>query len=137
MNVSRTPLRRWSLVILGVTLLTLGSVAGAGAQEVVPVDEFGATAIEADATVQDPRPHTWDRVVVASDGVTLNIFFWMGIEQCNGLHSVNITTTDSGIDLRLLTGIPAGVPTDIVCIELAQLYRTTAVLDEPLITGGE
>lgn len=136
MTTVHTRTRRWALTILGAALLSVGSVAGTAAQEVA-TDEFGATPIEADATVQDPRPHPWDRIVVASDGVTLDIFFWMGILECNGLHSVNITATDTGIDLRLMTGIPAGVPADIVCIELAQLYRTIAILDEPLITGAE
>jgi hypothetical protein len=107
----------------------------AGVDTVVPVpEELGATPIEPDPTVRDPRPHAWDRVVVHGDGVTLDVFFWMGIEACNGLHSVTVTPSDSGIDLQLMTGQPAGMARDTACIEIAQLYVTTVTLDEPLIT---
>ena len=96
--------------------------------------EIGATPIEPDPTVENPRPHAWDRIVVSSDGLTLSVYFWMGIEKCNGLHSVTVSPTDSGIDLLLATGTPAGSG-DMVCIEIAQSFVTTVTLDEPLITN--
>jgi hypothetical protein len=95
----------------------------------------GATAIAADPTVQDPRPIAWDHIVVAPDGRSLTVYFWMGVQDCNGLHSVVVTPTDTGIDVSVLVGIPAGTESRI-CIELAQLYRTTVVLDEPLIANA-
>jgi hypothetical protein len=91
-----------------------------------------ATPIEPDPTVTNPRPHAWERIVVGTDGRTLDIYFWMGIEDCNGLHSVTVDPTDTGIDVLLLTGTPAGAE-DMMCIELAQLYVTTIVLEQPLI----
>lgn len=97
-------------------------------------DEVGATPIEPDPTVVEVRSHAWDRIVVSSDGVTLSIYFWMGIPDCNGLHSVDVSQTDSGISVRLATGIPAGAA-DMVCIEIAQLYVTTITLEEALITN--
>lgn len=96
-------------------------------------DPIGATAIEPDPTVTNPRPHSWDRVVVGTDGLTLSVYFWMGIEDCNGLHGVTVSPTDSGIALQLQTGTPAGAE-DMACIEIAELYVTTVALDEPLIT---
>jgi len=95
----------------------------------------GATPIQPDPTITDPRPHAWDHIAVSSDGMTLSIYFWMVIEDCNGLHSVTVSSTDSGIDVQLATGIPAGAE-DMACIELAQLYVTTVTLEEPLISGA-
>lgn len=98
--------------------------------------ELGAIPTEPDPTVTDPRPHAWDRVVVHGDGVTLDVFFWMGIEACNGLHSVTVTPTSSGIDLELTSGQPADMARDTACIEIARLYVTTVTLEEPLIGQG-
>ncbi len=116
--------------LLSATLL-VGAVA---ATSPVP-DEFGATPIAADPTVIDARPHAWDRIIVSSDGRTLDIFFWMGIEECNGLRSVTVTPNDGlGLDIGLMTGQPASMEPDTACIEIAQLYVTTVVLERPLIT---
>lgn len=94
-----------------------------------------ATLIEPNATVVDATPHPWESVSVSGDGTTLSVYFWMGVPECNGLHSVEVTSTDSGIDLVLNTGIPAGAE-DLMCIALAQLYRTDVELDQPLIGGA-
>jgi hypothetical protein len=94
-----------------------------------------ATLIEPDATVTDPTPHSWESVSVASDGMTLSVYFWMGVPECNGLNSVEVTPTETGIDIVLLTGVPAGAE-DNVCIAIAQLYRTDVVLDQTLIGGA-
>jgi len=99
-------------------------------------DPIGATPIEPDPTVVEVRPHAWDRIVVSSDGLTLSIYFWMGIPECNGLHSVDVSQAVSGIAVQLATGIPAGA-VDMVCIEIAQLYVTTVALEAPLITNVE
>lgn len=91
-----------------------------------------ATLIEPDPSVADPRPHSWESVSVANDGTSLSVYFWMGVPECNGLHSVEVIPTESGIDVVLLTGVPAGAE-DIACIAIAQLYRTDVVLEQPLI----
>jgi hypothetical protein len=95
----------------------------------------GATAIDPDPGVLDPRPIAWDHIVVAPDGRSLTVYFWMGVQECNGLHSVVVTPTDTGIDVSVLVGIPEGAASRI-CIELAQLYRTTVVLDAPLVANA-
>ncbi len=95
-------------------------------------DDPGATPIEPDPTVTDPRPQAWDHITVASDGQTLSIYFWMGVEDCNGLHSVSVDRIEAGIDIQLLTGTPAGAGR-IACIAIAQQYVTSVALDQPLI----
>ena len=94
-----------------------------------------AIPITPDPTVTDAAPHPWESVSVASDGTSLSVHFWMGVEECNGLQSVEVTPTESGIDLVLMTGVPAGAE-DMVCIAIAQLYRTDVALDAPLIGGA-
>lgn len=54
--------------------------------------------------------------------------------ECNGLQSVEVTPTESGIELVLMTGVPAGAEDDM-CSAIAQLYRTDVTLDAPLIGG--
>lgn len=98
-----------------------------------------ATPIMADPTVDDPRSHPWERIVVHEDGRTLDVYFWMGAEECNGLHSVvaSPTPTGFGIDIRLRTGQPARMEPGTVCIAIAQQYVTRVSLVEPLITQRE
>jgi len=91
-----------------------------------------AIPITPDPTVTNATPHLWESVSVALDGTSLSVYFWMGVEECNGLQSVEVTPTESGIDLVLMTGVPAGAE-DVACIAIAQLYRTDVVLDSPLI----
>ena len=148
-----SPARRIALALMGGALLLVGGTGAVGATEtdtdleasdcyVADGSLEGAgcgqhtIVIEPDPTVTSPTPHAWDRVVVGADGVTLDVYFWMGVRECNGLHSVDVAPTDTGIDLVLMTGIPAGAE-DMVCIALAQDYRTTVVLEEPLVTGVE
>jgi hypothetical protein len=134
-------------LILAISLLSLMAISGpVGATEPavdpdtsvsvenasVAPEGAGATPIQPDPTVTNPRPHTWDRIVVSSDGLMLDIYFWMGIEECNGLHSVTVSPTDNGIDVALQTGTPAGAE-DMVCIEIAQVYVTSVTLEQPLI----
>jgi hypothetical protein len=98
-------------------------------------DETGATRVEPDPTVTSPRPHAWDHIVVSADGLTLSVYFYMGIEECHGLHSVTLSPAGAGIELQLQTGTPLGAG-DTACIEIAKLYVTTVTLDEPLITNA-
>ncbi|CAN5449576.1 hypothetical protein BH24CHL9_BH24CHL9_11860 [soil metagenome] len=102
-----------------------------------PVDPCGDGSIPvvADPSLNDPQPTAWERIVVGPDGRTLDVYFWMGVLECNGLHSVEVTPTDDGVSVTVLTGLPEGVEA-IACIDLAQLYRTTVTLETPLIEGG-
>ncbi len=131
------------LLVLVATLTIAGPVAAQDTFEDPPdvvsdgsalmADERGAVPIAPDVTVADPRPHPWDRVVVASDGRSLEVYFWMGIEDCNGLHSVEVEPTACGIELTLYTGTPASMEPGTACIEIAQYYVTSVVLEATLI----
>src|SRR3990170_2304418 len=79
----------------------------------------GATDIDPDPTVIDPWPVAWDHIVVGADGRTLTVYFWMGVEDCNGLHSVEVSATATGVDVTVLAGTPVGAEAR-VCIALAQ-----------------
>jgi hypothetical protein len=94
-----------------------------------------AIPITPDPTVTNATPQPWESVSVASDGTSLRVYFWMGVEECHGLQSVEVTPTETGIDLVLMTGVPAGAE-DMMCIAIAQLYQADVALDEPLISGG-
>jgi hypothetical protein len=95
-----------------------------------------ATPIEPDDSLTSPTPVPFDHVTVSADGRTLTVYFWMGVQECNGLHSVEVEPLpDGGITLTVLTGIPEDAISRI-CIELAQLYSTVVTLDEPLIVPG-
>jgi hypothetical protein len=58
----------------------------------------------------------------------------MGVEDCYGLHSVEVTPSDSGIGITLLTGTAADAEGRL-CVALAQLYSTTVTLEAPLISN--
>lgn len=138
------------VAILAAVALSLAALSGpmaasepnagldstASSQDPEPiVDEFGATPIAPDAKVIDPRAHAWNHVIVGPDGTTLWVYFWGGVLECNGLHSVEASPTASGIDLQLFMGLqPDAANKD--CIELAVLYVTEVTLDAPLITHG-
>jgi hypothetical protein len=93
-----------------------------------------ATPIEPDPAVLDPRPTAWDHVVVSADGRSLEVYFWMGVEDCYGLHSVDVVPSDGGIGITLMTGTAADAEGRL-CIALAQLYSTTVMLEAPLISN--
>jgi hypothetical protein len=96
-------------------------------------DELGATPIAPDPKVIDPRPQAWDHVIISPDGTMLWVHFWGGVLECNGLHSVEVSPTASGIDLQLFMGLQPDAAYK-ACIELAVLYVTEVTFDAPLIT---
>jgi hypothetical protein len=92
-----------------------------------------ATPIEPDPGVTDAHPTPWDHVVVAADGRSLDVYFWMGVTDCYGLQSVAVRQGQDGLSIALMTGQASGSTADRVCIEIAQLYVTSVTLDQPLI----
>lgn len=130
-----------------VTLVLVGLPVGSRAQEpdagasdesVCAVVETPAdcgtmaTPIEPDPAVIDARPTPWDHIVVAADGTSLEVYFWMGVTECYGLHSVEVRQGPAGLSVALMTGLAPG-GTDRACIEIAQLYVTSVSLEAPLI----
>jgi hypothetical protein len=90
---------------------------------------------QADPTLVNLRPRTWDHVLVGPDGRTLLVYFWNGTPACTGLGDVQVTQGDGEPRIELWIGDVPGAPEE--CPAVAQLYRTVVVLDERLIRGGE
>lgn len=130
-----------------LTLVLLGLPVGAQAQELEPAPTGGdacavvetpaacapvATPIEPDPAVLDASPTPWDHITVSDDGRTLEVYFWMGVPECHGLHSVVVSRDRGSLTVTPMTGsAPGGA--ERFCIALAQLYVTTVVIEEPLI----
>jgi hypothetical protein len=94
----------------------------------------GATPAVPDPRVRDTVPTTWEQIVVGPDGRTLTVYFWSGTEECYGLGEVEVARDGDRLTIALWTGRLAEAPE--ACIDIAQLYRTEVLLDEPLVVGG-
>jgi len=95
----------------------------------------GATRIYPDPTVMDLHRQAWDHVRVSADGKRLTVYFWMGVQACNGLGKVNVSRHDGQVRIQLWTGTPQHA-IGMVCPELAQLYKTVVHLNRPIIGGA-
>jgi hypothetical protein len=128
----------------GVLLATVGAGA-AFAQSpdasvdpstpVVGVPDDGAIPVVPDPTVTGEQPVGWDHITVGPDGRTLTVYFWNGAQECYGLKDVQVEMVDGVPSITLMTGMQADAIAKI-CIEIAQLYSTQVVLDEPILLGG-
>jgi hypothetical protein len=97
--------------------------------------EDGPIPAEPDPSMVDQVERAWEYVLVGPDGRTLSVHFWNGVETCYGLARVEVSRGEQSVDIRLWTGTrPEAV--DMACIEIAQMYRTEVVLDEPILGGG-
>lgn len=76
----------------------------------------------------DVRPNPFDKVIVL-DERTLEVRFWGGVEECYGVHRVDVEYADTEVTVTVYQG---RVPTAEVCIEIAVLTAVRVVLDEPL-----
>lgn len=136
--------RRWAGMAAAVaTLLVAGAaVAGAASPGVspqvlpgepnVPWDD-GATVAEPRTDLVDVGPRTWEHVLLAPDGRTATVYFWMGPAACEGLADIDVRPTDTGYRLLVMTG---QVPGADVCTDIVQLYRSVVALDDRIISGG-
>ncbi len=93
----------------------------------------GATLAVPKDGLSDIRTQAWDHIDVASDGRTLTVHFWSGVDTCYGLAAVDVTTVAGVVTVALQVGT---LPNVEACIEIAQLYKTIVVLDAPAILGG-
>ena len=110
------------------------SSTGSGTTDPGPAGD-GATRVYPDRTVVNLHRQGWDQVRVSANGKRLVVYFWMGIQDCNGLGRVDVSRNNGQLTIKLWTGTPAGAE-NLVCPELAQLYKTVVHLDRPIITGG-
>jgi hypothetical protein len=111
-----------------------GSVVHDVEGELDPALLEGATPAVVDPSVRDTVPTMWERIVVAPDGRTLTVYFWSGTQECYGLGGVEVARDGDRLTISLWTGRLAEAPE--ACIDIAQLYHTGLVLDEPLVVGG-
>lgn len=132
-----------SIVATGLLILaTSASVAAASADSSVgssgagpaPVGD-GATRISPDPSVLYLHRQAWDHIRVSANGKRLVVYFWMGIQDCNGLGRVDVSRHRGQLTIKLWTGTPAGAE-NLICPEIAQFYKTVIHLDRPIIGGG-
>ncbi len=132
-----------ALVVSGLLVLALSASAAAtgpdtsvssGATRPSPGGD-GATRINPDPTVTNLHRQAWDHIKVSADGKRLVVYFWMGVQDCNGLGRVDVSRQNGQLRIKLWTGTPAGAG-DVACIEIAQLYKTVIHLQRPIITSG-
>ena len=93
----------------------------------------GATLAVPRDDLSDIRTQPWDHIDVGSDGRTLTVYFWNGVDTCYGLAGVDVSTTEGVVTIAVRVGT---LPYVDACIEMAQLYKTIVVLDTPVIAGG-
>lgn len=140
--------RRWAGIVAGAGALLMVAAAGIAAVSAaspadsppvlpgepgVPWDD-GATPAEVRADLVDVGPRTWEHVLLAPDGRTATVYFWMGPAECDGLAGIDVTPTGTGYRILVSTG---AVPGAQVCPDVARLYRSVVVLDERILSGGE
>ena len=138
--------RRWKgAAALVASLLVAGAMGvtavGAASQSPgvlpgepnVPWDD-GAFAAQARTDLVNVHARTWDHVLLAPDGRTAVVYFWMRPEACEGFAGIETTPADTGYRILIMTG---DVPGAAACADVVQLYRSVVVLDERLVTGGE
>ncbi len=139
----RRSLLTFAIVVSGLLALTTAASviaagpntsSGARASNPSPSGE-GATRINPDPSVRHLHRQAWDRITVSADGKRLVVYFWMGVQDCNGLGRVDVVRRDGQLKIKLWTGIPKGAE-HMICPEIAQLYKTVVHLDRPIIGGG-
>lgn len=147
-TMQRSPGRRssLSLTIVGSALLVLLTAAtvsaaspdtsiGTRVQNPAPFGD-GAIRVGPNPRVVDLHRQAWDHITVSPNGKKLTVYFWNGVQACYGLGRVDVTHSSNGqLNVQLWTGIkPHAI--GMLCIELAQLYKTVIHLDNPIIGGG-
>ncbi len=75
----------------------------------------------------DPNPVDWDRS--RGRGRHITLYYYSGVEDCYGLHHVDVEETKRKVTITLYDGRN---PEAEMCIELAVRVRTTVTLDRPL-----
>jgi hypothetical protein len=131
-------------VVAGALLVLASAVSVAAGGPDTPVGSTppgsaptgdGATRIKPDPTVTNLHRTAFDHLRISADGKRVVVYFWMGVQACNGLGRVDVSRHDGQLKIKLWTGIPAGAE-NLRCIELAQLYKTVIHLKRPIVVPG-
>jgi hypothetical protein len=99
----------------------------------VPWDD-GALEAQVRTDLVNVHPRMWDHILLAQDGQTATVYFWMGPTECAGLAGVDVKPNDTGYRVIVEVGDVAGAAP---CTDVVQLYRSVVELDDRLLTGGE
>jgi hypothetical protein len=67
--------------------------------------------------------------LIAVDGNTVTVGFWMGVEDCYGVERIDVSETDTKVAIDITIAARA---LDQVCIEIAEARSVTVELDAPL-----
>jgi hypothetical protein len=103
----------------------------------VPAPGDGATDVKPQKGVKDAIPHAIDHISVASDGRSLTVYWWGGVDACYALKEVQVDQRPDGtLVITVLEGRRGDVAKDTACIEIALLKATTVTLDEPIYVDG-
>ena len=86
-------------------------------------------AISPSKGLVDVRRQPWERAQVLKGGKALKITFYGGVEECYGLDRYDVAYKADRIVVTLFAGAKRGVD---VCIEMAQRFRLTIPLKEPV-----
>jgi hypothetical protein len=100
-----------------------------------PVPDDGWKAVGATPGLTNLRPQAWDHISISPDGKTLTVYFWSGVEACYGLSEVRVADQGRVPTVTIITGT-RDLPADFACIDLAQGFKTTITLDQPLVLDG-
>jgi hypothetical protein len=113
-------------------------VTGGPGQPAGPPNGDGALQVKPEPGIVNPLPHAWDHISVAPDGRTITIYYWGGVEECNGLAGVDVQRDEEGLlKVTVLEGRRGELAPDAMCIEIALLKAVTVELDEPLVAAAD
>ncbi|MDQ3938355.1 MAG: hypothetical protein M3253_06705 [Chloroflexota bacterium] len=111
---------------------------GPGEPAEPPQDGDGALHVEPQAGIVDATPHAWDRITVGSDGRTITVYYWGGVQDCYGLAGVTAERDDEGVlHVTVFEGQRGNLGQDVACIEIALLKSVVVTLDDPLVAPAD
>lgn len=98
----------------------------------------GALRVEPEPGIINATPHAWDHITVASDGRTVTIYYWGGIQDCYGLAGVDVERdADGRLRITVMEGQRGDLGPNTACIEIALLKAVTVTLDEPIVAPAD
>jgi hypothetical protein len=142
-STARPTRRRLGLALIsGLLLMAVagGSALATSEPEPSPIAPPITTDVIATPAFPNPnvtgaQPIAFDHIDVAPDGRTLTIYYWHGVEGCYGLKEVTVAPIDGGYAVTIWAGmLPEAI--NRLCVDMAQLYSTTVVLDTPVFVNG-
>lgn len=104
---------------------------------VSPPPGDGATHVKPRQGVKDAIPHAIDHIDIASDGRSVTVYWWGGVDACYALKEVQVDQRPDGtLVITVLEGRRGDIAKDTACIDIALLKATTITLDQPLYVDG-